>query len=74
MEMRPWTATVQEDPDDPESAVLQFPQEMMDALDWREGDVLLWGEPDADTGSIVVRNLTLYERNGDSISVTVKKK
>lgn len=73
MEMRKWTATVTEDPDDAEKSVLQFPQEMMDALDWREGDVLLWGEPDSDTGSVVIRNLTMLERRADATVVTVKK-
>jgi hypothetical protein len=71
MEMRKWEATVMEDPNDQEQAMLQFPEEMMTALDWREGDVLLWGEPG--DGTVVVRNLTLLERRGDATSVVVKK-
>ena len=31
-----------EDPDDPEGAILQFPEDMIEALEWKEGDTLNW--------------------------------
>lgn len=36
-----WTLEVQEDPDTGE-AMLQFPPEMLEAVGWKEGDVLEW--------------------------------
>ena len=60
MEMKTWVVTVIEDPDDPEGAILPFPEEMMTALDWRDGDVLSWDEQDE--GSVVLRNVTADER------------
>ena len=71
MEMRKWEATVQEDPDDPEGAVLQFPQEMMEALDWHEGDVLSWDVQE--DGSVVMSNLTQDQRQADAESVVASK-
>lgn len=37
-----YTAEVLEDPNDPEGAVLQFPEEMLAELGWTEGDTLNW--------------------------------
>ena len=37
-----YTAEVLEDPTDPESAMLQFPEEMLAELGWVEGDTLNW--------------------------------
>jgi bifunctional DNA-binding transcriptional regulator/antitoxin component of YhaV-PrlF toxin-antitoxin module len=34
--------TIQEDPADPESAIITFPDEMMKELGWQEGDELTW--------------------------------
>ena len=33
---------VLEDPDDPESLVLQFPDQLLEKLGWKPGDVLTW--------------------------------
>lgn len=33
---------VLEDPDDPESLVLQFPDQLLEKLGWKPGDVLKW--------------------------------
>lgn len=37
-----WTTVLQEDPDDPESLILEFPDEMLAELGWQAGDVLVW--------------------------------
>ena len=37
-----WTAEILEDPDDPESLILQFPDEMLAQLGWKPGDTLIW--------------------------------
>lgn len=37
-----YTAEVAEDPADPDSAILEFPPEMLEAVGWKEGDVLNW--------------------------------
>lgn len=34
--------TVQEDPNDPDGALLQFPDSMIETLGWQEGDLLTW--------------------------------
>ena len=70
MEMRKWTATVIEDPDDPEEAILPFPEEMMTALDWREGDVLSWDVQE--DGSVVVSNVSIAQRQADAIAVVAR--
>ena len=36
-----WTAQVQEDPETGD-AILEFPDEMMDTVGWKEGDTLEW--------------------------------
>jgi hypothetical protein len=47
-----YMAEVLEDPDDPEGAVLQFPEEMIAELGWKEGDTLNWTVQD--DGSVIL--------------------
>lgn len=70
MEMRKWTAIAIEDPDDPEGAILPFPEEMMAALDWHEGDVLSWDVQE--DGSVVVSNKSLEQRQADAVEVVAR--
>ena len=70
MEMKTWTVTTIADPDDPEGAILPFPEEMMTALDWREGDVLSWDEQE--DGSVVVSNKSLAQRQADAVAVVAR--
>lgn len=70
MEMKTWTATTIEDPDDPEGVILPLPEEMMSALDWREGDVLLWDVQE--DGSVVVSNKSLEQRQADAVEVVAR--
>jgi hypothetical protein len=51
-----WTATVLEDPNDPEGAVFQFPPDMIAKLGWKEGDQLSW-DPQPN-GTVVLRKVT----------------
>lgn len=37
-----WTAEILEDPEDSESLILQFPDEMLAQLGWKPGDTLVW--------------------------------
>lgn len=48
-----WTAQILEDPEDPESLILQFPDDMLDQLAWQPGDTLVWDLQD--DGSIILR-------------------
>jgi hypothetical protein len=44
-----WEVTVEEDPADPESVILPFPEEMLAQLGWVEGDTLNWAVQDDGT-------------------------
>jgi formylmethanofuran dehydrogenase subunit D len=48
-----WTAEVFDDPDDPEQGILQFPDELVEQLGWKEGDTLVWSVQD--DGSVVIK-------------------
>ena len=37
-----WYTVVQEDVEDPETMVLQFPDEMLTEVGWQIGDTLVW--------------------------------
>jgi hypothetical protein len=39
-----WTVTVEENPDDPEECILPFPEDMLAAVGWKEGDTIEWKE------------------------------
>jgi len=47
-----WEVTLEEDPTDPESVILPFPEEMLDKLGWVEGDELNWAVQD--DGTVVI--------------------
>lgn len=42
MENKTWTVDLLEDPEDPESLLLTFPDEMLEQAGWKPGDVLVW--------------------------------
>ena len=44
--MNKWTLEVCEDPDDVDSLVLQFPDDLLAATGWRPGDTIIWQEQD----------------------------
>lgn len=52
-----WSTTVLEDPSDPEGAVIQFPDDMMTQLGWKEGDTLKW--TDLKDGSFSISKVVL---------------
>ena len=53
MAIRTWTVPVEQDPDDSESLMLTFPDELLEVAGWGTGDVLIWiVEED---GSITIR-------------------
>ncbi len=37
-----WITELQQDPDDPEGLILEFPDEILDKLGWKVGDTLVW--------------------------------
>ena len=37
-----WTTVLEQDPDDPEGLILEFPDEMLAAVGWKPGDILVW--------------------------------
>lgn len=56
MEKKTWIAEVQEDPNNPEELILTFPQEMLEELGWKEGDILEWNE--TEVNAFVIHNKT----------------
>lgn len=42
MMTKQWTTEIQEDPDDPGSLILQFPDDLLAEAGWAIGDVLIW--------------------------------
>jgi len=56
--MKTWTAYIQKDGDD---LILPFPDDLLQELNWKEGDVLEWDvRPD---GSIVLtRKVTIWTK------------
>ena len=55
-QLQTYEGTVLEDPNDPESLILQFPDELIKKLGWGEGDELTWDmQPD---GSIIMTRPT----------------
>jgi hypothetical protein len=41
-EHKSWILEVQQDPDNPDELILEFPQEMLELAGWKEGDTLIW--------------------------------
>lgn len=37
-----WELIVEEDPENPEECILQFPEDFIEQVGWKEGDTLLW--------------------------------
>lgn len=48
-----WTAEILDDPEDPESLILQFPDELLEQVGWKPGDTLIWDVQEDD--SIIIR-------------------
>jgi hypothetical protein len=42
MAIRTWTVPVEQDPGDPESLLLTFPDELLADAGWVAGDTLIW--------------------------------
>lgn len=40
--MKTYSTVVEQDPDDPESYVITFPDELLEEAGWETGDVLIW--------------------------------
>jgi hypothetical protein len=59
-----WTVTVEEDADG--NAILPFPQDMLEQMDWREGDTLDFNMNDDESCSIV--NLSWEERQKNKVA------
>lgn len=45
-------ATLEQDPNDPDSLLLPFPQDLLDQMGWQPGDVLLWHDNNDGTFSL----------------------
>lgn len=52
MENKIWTVELLEDPEDSESLMLNFPDEMLEQAGWKPGDVLVWNIEENGTISI----------------------
>lgn len=52
--MKTYTTVVEQDPENPESYIIQFPDEILDEAGWKVGDVLVW-EVDEQSGSVIIR-------------------
>lgn len=64
-----YTTTVEQDPDDPDGAVLIFPEQLLVDMGWKTGDVLVW--TDRGDGSFLleknVRKLCMTAETGNII-------
>lgn len=40
--MNTYTVELKEDPDDPESLILEFPEDVLSELGWAPADTLIW--------------------------------
>ena len=48
-------------------AIIELPQEMLDELEWKEGDVLDFNEMEDDLGYyVIIKNLTKEEKDNAS--------
>jgi antitoxin component of MazEF toxin-antitoxin module len=48
-----YTLLVEEDPEDPESLLLNLPDEILESVGWKIGDVLVWNIED--DGTIILK-------------------
>jgi len=37
-----WVANIENDPSDPDGALLTFPAEFLESVGWHEGDTIIW--------------------------------
>jgi hypothetical protein len=37
-----WIANIENDPSDPEGALLTFPTDFLESVGWHEGDAIIW--------------------------------
>lgn len=44
--IKSWQLEVQEDPENPEDLMIQFPDDLLEAAGWKPGDVLNWAIED----------------------------
>lgn len=58
--MTKFTANVIQDPDDENELAIEFPEGVMEDLDWRPGDLIEWKL--LDNGDVLATNKTLKER------------
>ena len=56
-----WVLEVQEDPDNPDELILQFPDEVMNQAGWKAGDTLIWTDMGDGSWSLS-RKLSTNER------------
>ena len=40
--MNTYTTRIEEDPDDPDSYIITFPDQILEELGWMAGDTLIW--------------------------------
>ena len=52
-EPKRWVTTTFADPDDPESLLIEFSDEMLESVGWKPGDILEWIIED--DGNIILR-------------------
>ena len=62
-EIETWTVSVDEE------GVLTFPDELLNKLDWKEGDELEWIEED--DGSIILKRYEQTDDESESITSTI---
>ncbi len=54
--MNKWTAYVEQEGDD---LILPFPQDLLDQMGWKEGDVLIW-DINKETGQVTLRKKLVW--------------
>jgi hypothetical protein len=40
--VKTWSAIVEEDPNDPEQCIITFPEDLLERVEWVEGDTISW--------------------------------
>jgi hypothetical protein len=50
--VKTWSATVEEDPNDPEQCLITFPEDLLERVEWVEGDTISWDVQE--NGSVVL--------------------
>lgn len=52
--MKSYSTIVEQDPENPDSYIIQFPDEILEDAGWKVGDTLVW-EVNEETGSVIIR-------------------